>query len=80
MDQIAPPHKVSFVKIDTEGHEYQVVQGMQKLIERDRPVIVVEGDASCDAVRFLVDQMGYAASPRAGKSPNTLLKPVGSNS
>ena len=79
VDQIAPTHKVSFVKIDTEGHEYQVVQGMQKLIDRDRPIIVVEGDASCDAVRFLVDRMGYAASPRTGKSPNTLLKPVGSN-
>lgn len=75
VDQIAPPHKVSFVKIDTEGHEYQVVQGMQKLIGRDRPVIVVEGDANCDAVRFLVDKMGYTASPRAGKSANTLLKP-----
>jgi FkbM family methyltransferase len=76
VDQIAPPHKVSFVKIDTEGHEYQVVQGMQKLIGRDRPVIVVEGEEDCDAVRFLVGKMGYVANPKAGKSANILLKPA----
>jgi hypothetical protein len=33
---------VDFIKIDVEGHEYQVIQGALKTIQRCRPAIMVE--------------------------------------
>lgn len=36
------PGRVSFIKIDTEGYEPQVLRGAQKLIERDKPIIYIE--------------------------------------
>ncbi len=31
-----------FIKIDTEGHEYEVLLGARKLIQRSRPIIMLE--------------------------------------
>jgi len=35
---------VSFIKIDVEGYEYPVLQGLEKTIKRDKPVIFFEYD------------------------------------
>jgi FkbM family methyltransferase len=35
---------VRLVKIDAEGHELDVLQGMQRLLERDKPTLIIEGD------------------------------------
>lgn len=35
-------HDVDFIKIDVEGWELPVVEGAQRIIRRDRPVMVVE--------------------------------------
>jgi len=34
--------KISFIKIDTEGYEPQVLLGAKELIERDKPIIYIE--------------------------------------
>lgn len=34
--------KVSIIKIDVEGHEWQVLQCMQEMLKRDHPKIVIE--------------------------------------
>ncbi|MDP3981140.1 MAG: FkbM family methyltransferase [Chlamydiota bacterium] len=34
--------KVDFIKIDTDGHEYPVLLGAKKILQRDHPVIVFE--------------------------------------
>jgi FkbM family methyltransferase len=34
--------KISLIKIDTEGHELEVLRGAKKLLERDKPVLFVE--------------------------------------
>ena len=56
---------VGFIKIDVEGHELAVIEGARRLLERDRPTLLVEieerhagTDAleSCDAILSL----GYA--------------------
>jgi FkbM family methyltransferase len=47
--------KVDFIKIDAEGGEYKIFQGMQKLIVRDRPVIVLEFNAARDSSDALLD-------------------------
>lgn len=34
--------KVDFIKIDTEGAELKILKGAQKLLQRDRPIILME--------------------------------------
>ena len=41
IDSLALP-PVRIVKIDAEGHELPVLQGMRRLVERDHPVLIVE--------------------------------------
>ncbi len=60
-------HPVDFVKIDVEGAEMQVLQGLQALLVRDRPVVFCEiyggrqSNPDPDAtVRFCVS-LGYDA-------------------
>lgn len=41
LDSLDPP-PTGFLKIDVEGHERAVVEGAKGLIERDRPVMIIE--------------------------------------
>ncbi len=55
------PERVSFIKIDVEGHELEVLQGGQKVLSRHKPVLLVEfnpEEYSFDALRAAVP---YAA-------------------
>lgn len=38
---------VDFIKIDTEGHEREVLEGLRNTIERDRPVVCLELNHWC---------------------------------
>lgn len=53
--------KVSVIKIDTQGNEYQVLQGAKKVIAESRPIIAIEhhdnADHSLDDLLMLLD--GY---------------------
>ena len=46
LDDTAPPD-VGFIKIDTEGHEPDVLAGARALLARDRPLIYTEINAWC---------------------------------
>ena len=35
-------HKVDFIKIDIEGHEYQALQGMRKILRKYMPKLIIE--------------------------------------
>jgi FkbM family methyltransferase len=37
-----PSRPISFIKCDVEGHEYEVFQGAQQLLVKDRPVLMFE--------------------------------------
>jgi FkbM family methyltransferase len=69
VDAVLPPGRVSFVKVDVEGHELACLHGCRKLIERDRPMLMVEGDEA--AVRDYLAEFGYSGRRMQG-SPNTL--------
>lgn len=73
MDALPLPGKVSFVKIDVEGHELQALKGMKNLLEKHRPVLVIEGE-DAEVVQFL-HALGYADHRRPG-SPNTVFSPT----
>ena len=34
--------KVSFIKIDAEGHDFEVIQGFKKTIKKYKPVLLIE--------------------------------------
>ncbi|MGH9522528.1 MAG: FkbM family methyltransferase [Terriglobales bacterium] len=46
LDSIPVLGHVRLVKIDAEGHDLQVLQGMEALLSRNRPVLIVEGSLS----------------------------------
>lgn len=72
LDALELPRRVSMVKIDVEGHELSALQGMRRLLERDHPVLVVEGRAT-DVADYM-SALGYAYEEQAG-SPNRVFSP-----
>ncbi len=73
LDALAITQKVALIKIDAEGHEAHVLAGMRQLIDRSRPVLIIEtGSAE------LVDDMkrrGYAVERSSGSS-NVVCRPL----
>jgi FkbM family methyltransferase len=57
--------RVSFVKIDVEGHESSVIAGARATLERDRPVLLVEieqdhiGERPIGSVFDSITEIGY---------------------
>lgn len=63
-----PPH---IVKIDVEGAEAQVLAGMRRILERDRPLLLIEmhGPAAAGASRRLLRRHGYCLLRMQGRYP-----------
>ena len=74
VDAVLPPGKVTFVKVDVEGHELACLHGCRRLLERDHPMLMVEGDEA--AVRDFLAGFGYTGR-RLDGSPNTLYAAAG---
>jgi len=55
--------RVDFVKIDVEGAEGLVIKGMKKVLERDKPILVVEvhgeADGSPSEALLILKEAGY---------------------
>ena len=73
VDALGIPGKVTFCKVDVEGHELEVLRGMQNMLRVHRPTLVVEGSNS-DVAAFL-RSLGYQGANYSG-SPNTIFLPV----
>jgi hypothetical protein len=58
--------------MDVEGHELPALHGMRRLVERDRPVLIVE--TGSQETLALLDGLGYAVERLPGSS-NVLCKP-----
>jgi FkbM family methyltransferase len=71
LDALDIPERVILVKIDTEGHEAAVLQGMADLLQRDHPTLIVETHAA--EVEANLCSMGYRAR-KLGGSPNILFQ------
>jgi FkbM family methyltransferase len=57
VDSLTLPTPIKLAKIDVEGHELQVLEGMTRILRRDHPVLIVEGQAP--EVQALLDEFGY---------------------
>jgi FkbM family methyltransferase len=64
IDGLELPVRVSLVKIDAEGHELSVLYGMTRLLERDRPVLLVED--SSQAIPAFLARFGYQMTREPG--------------
>ena len=73
IDALKLPQRVGFVKIDAEGHEMHVLSGMRELLERDKPVLVVE--LSNDEIQKYLEPIGYKATVLPGSS-NLIFTPI----
>jgi FkbM family methyltransferase len=60
LDAFRFPHRISFIKIDVEGFEPDVLMGAEETIQRDRPVLCLE--------------INKGALERNSSSPLALLK------
>jgi FkbM family methyltransferase len=69
LDALQLPQKVRLAKIDVEGHELDCLRGMQSLLRRDRPDLIIEGG---DKVADFLAAFGYTAAKLDG-SPNTIF-------
>lgn len=77
LDSIVPEASVSLVKVDTEGHDLDVLKGSAGLLSRARPLIYCE--AENDEARVLIDQylgsLGYRRVIRYCHTPTHLYTP-----
>lgn len=72
--------KIRCVKLDVEGHEFQVLCAMREMLERDRPALVVElvedqlarSGSSVKEVKELLAGLGYVE--QGGFELNTFFK------
>lgn len=72
VDSLALPRPIRFVKVDTEGHELAVLRGMEILLRRDRPLLLVE-DNDAEVSTYLAG-LGYS-SEKVGGSSNRIFHP-----
>lgn len=73
IDSLKLPQRVAFVKIDAEGHELPVLEGMRELLLRDKPVLVVE--VSNDKIQQYLEPIGYESIVLPDSS-NLIFKPI----
>jgi FkbM family methyltransferase len=60
LDEYLAGRKVDFVKIDVEGFEYGVLQGMTGLLDTEIPIVMVEVQASESEILALFSSRNYA--------------------
>lgn len=74
IDSIGIKNSISLVKIDAEGHEAFVINGMKQLIAACHPVLVVEtgSQSTIDEIQSL----GYEVT-KMPNSPNVIFTPRG---
>jgi len=72
VDALQIDRRVSLVKIDAEGHEAQVIDGMQVLLQRWQPTLIVE--TGSQALIDRIAALGYEVNRLAGSS-NVVCRP-----
>ena len=64
LDDIQFENSISFIKIDAEGHEIEVIEGAIKTINKNKPILLVEIDERhskkkvIDSINF-INSLGY---------------------
>ncbi len=72
LDSLEFPHRIALVKIDTEGHEGPVLEGISALLERDRPILIIETNS--EEIAQGLRERGYESERLPGSS-NLIFRP-----
>lgn len=79
-DHILSGRSVDFIKMDVEGMELQVLQGLKNTITRFRPLMYVEVDnENAEKFWILMQELGYRCKQTFSRYPNNkshILEPV----
>lgn len=67
--------RLDWIKIDVEGHEKEVLDGMRETDKRLNPVILLEGKYAKRKARVLLEEAGYSAVTQAGYNDRFILYP-----
>lgn len=60
LDSVIPKDcKISLIHLDLEGYEFQALNGAKEIIERDRPIIVLEIDSRAVTYNDFMLSLGY---------------------
>lgn len=71
LDSLRIPHRIRLIKVDAEGHDPVVLQGMEALVKRDHPTLIIETTSAANAAHLA--QLGYTSEKLPGSS-NTLFR------
>ena len=52
-------HKIDLIKIDTNGHELSIINGLLKFIKRDKPALIVEENYDSNKIMKLLKRFSY---------------------
>ena len=52
-------YRISLIKIDVNGHEYSVVRGLQTIIKRDKPAMIIETDKNIKKIESYLKKFSY---------------------
>lgn len=66
VDSLNLPQRVALAKIDAEGHDASVVHGMAALLERDRPILIIE--SGYETLGAWLATFGYEGARLPGSS------------
>jgi FkbM family methyltransferase len=78
IDALKLPNRVSLIKIDVEGYEPEILNGMRQTIERDLPVLIVEDNGS--PFPDFLSRAGYESKKIGINSPNVIFTAIGAPS
>lgn len=68
VDALGLPKRIALAKIDTEGAELPVLRGMAKILERDKPVLIVEWNPEIETITGFLSQFGYKVASSSGQT------------
>ena len=51
--------KISLIKIDVNGHELSVIKGLNNIIKKDKPALIVETDKNINKINNYLKKLNY---------------------
>ena len=74
IDGLQIEHKISRIKIDAEGHEPSVMRGMLNILERDKPILIIE--TVTDQMQDKLSELGYEEEHLKNSPNKVFFEPV----
>lgn len=75
IDTLNLTRKVKLVKVDVEGHEFEVLKGMTNLIKEFKPILIIENLNDNSIVADFLYNFNYHSSKISENSRNTVFIP-----